>query len=303
MPSGKPVVAVFTKNLLNPAYLAARLGADRVAQRWGARVTHYVPRKPDDAPEQIELIGEALAARPDAMLLVAVHPTAINPSIREINAAGIPLVGYINRFTEGECVTYVGSEDYPLAKRIADYLCGKLAGSGEVVIVEGPRDSITSDERLRGFHDALRGFPGVRVAAQLRGDYQREPAREAMAQWLGEGRNVDGVLAANDVMALGAIDALRALRRACPVVGVNAIPEAIAAIRGGAMLATVDFNAMEMASVAMEAALRHLRGERVPREIILPVQIVDRANCAAWDKPWEDRVCLSWEGALAAGAN
>lgn len=294
MLSGKPAVAVFTKNLTNPAYAAARLGADRVAQRWGARATHYVPRKPDDVPEQIELIGEALAARPDAMLLVAVHPTAINPSIRRINAAGIPLVSYINRFTDGECVTFVGSEDHPLAERIAGYLCGHLAGSGDIVIIEGPRESITSDERLRGFHDALRRFPGVRVAAQLRGDYQREPAREAMAQWLREGRNLDGILAANDVMALGAIDALQALQRSCPVVGVNAIPEAVAAIRDGAMLATANFDAMKMACLAMEAALRHLRGERVPREIILPAQIVDRMNCAAWDKPFEERVCPSW---------
>ena len=295
-------IAVFTKNLSNPAYAAARLGADRVAQQWGARTTHYVPRKPDDAAEQIALIDEALAARPDAMLLVAVHPTAINPSIRRINAAGIPLVSYINRFTNGESVAYVGSEDRPLAERIAGYLCGNLAGRGDIVIIEGPRDSITSDDRLRGFQDALRRFPGVRVAAQLRGDYQRAPARAAMALWLGGGRNVDGVLAANDVMALGAIDALQELRRACPVVGVNAIPEAIAAIRDGAMLATADFSAMEMACIAMEAALRHLRGERVPREIILPVQIVDRTNCAAWDKPWEERVCRSWEEALAAGA-
>ena len=46
---------------------------------------------------------------------------------------------------------------------------------------------------------------------------------------------------------------------------------------------------------ATEAALRHLRGERVPRHIELPVQVVDRANCGPWDKPFEERECPRWE--------
>jgi ribose transport system substrate-binding protein len=293
--SRNPIIAVFTKNSTNPAYAAARLGADRAAQRLGARTVHYVPRQPDNVEEQLALIEQALAQRPDAMVLVPVHPTAINASIRRINAAGIPVVGYINRFAAGDCVTYVGSADYPLAVSIASYLCGQLAGHGEIVLVEGPRDSITSVERVRGFHAAVKRYPGIRVVASICGDYQREPARRAMAQLLDSTPRIDGVLAANDIMAVGAIDALEAAGRKSLIVGVNAIPEAIAEIKRGRMLATVDFDAMKMGCLATEAAIRHLRGEALPPEIILPVQIVDRANCAGWDKPFEQRECPRWE--------
>src|SRR5215213_8880576 len=93
-------IAVFTKNLTNPAYAAARLGADRVAAAHGARTVHYVPQKPDDIAEQIALIDAALDTKPDAILLVPVHPTAINGAIRKIVASGIPLVGYLNPYTE-----------------------------------------------------------------------------------------------------------------------------------------------------------------------------------------------------------
>lgn len=290
-----PIIAVFTKNSTNPAYAAARLGADRAAQRLEARTVHYVPRQPDNVEEQLALIEQALAQRPAAMVLVPVHPTAINASIRRINAAGIPVVGYINRFTAGDCVTYVGSEDYPLAVSIASHLCGQLAGHGEIVLLEGPRNSVTSVERVRGFHAALKRYPGIRVVASICGDYQREPARRAMAQLLGSTPRVDGVLAANDIMAVGAIDALEAAGRKSLIVGVNAIPEAIAEIKRGTMLATVDFDAMKMGCLAAEAAIRHLRGEALPPEIILPVQIVDRANCSGWDKPFEQRECPRWE--------
>ena len=288
-------IAVFTKNRTNPAYAAARLGADRSAQRLGARTVHYVPLKPDDVDEQIALIDAALAQRPDAMVLVPVHPTAINDAIRKVNAAGVPIIGFINPFSAGGALSYVGSDDHPLAFNIATYLCEHLKARGDIAIVEGPRESVTSLERVRGFRDALRNFPQVRVTASICGDYQRDVTLRAGAALLESAVRFDAILAANDVMALGMLDALDAAGRTSIIVGVNAIPDAITAIKGGRLLATVDFDAMKMACVATEAAIRHLRGETLPAEIILPVQIVDRSNYAQWDKPFAERACPRWE--------
>ena len=293
--AARPTIAVFTKNRSNPAYAAARLGADRTAQRLRARTVHYVPQRPDDVDEQIALIDAALARRPDAMVLVPVHPTAINEAIRRINAAGVPVIGFINPFSAGGALAYVGSEDYPLAFRIATYLCEHLKARGDVVIVEGPRESVTSLERVRGFHDALRNFPQVRVVASICGEYQRDATLHAGAALLKSGVQFDAILAANDVMALGMLEVLDAATRTSIIVGVNAIPDAITAIKAGRLLATVDFDAMKMGCLATEAAIRHLRGEVLPREIILPVQIVDRTNCGQWDKPFAERECPRWE--------
>jgi ribose transport system substrate-binding protein len=104
-------------------------------------------------------------------------------------------------------------------------------------------------------------------------------------------------LCANDVMALGVLDALAVTGNPGRplVVGVNAIPEAVAAIAAGRMLATANFDAMTMSSIATEAAVRHLRGEDVPSEIIIPVKIVDAANYSAWNLPFEARACPSWQ--------
>ena len=287
-------IAVFTKNLTNPAYAAARLGADRSARHFGARTVHYVPKKPDDVDEQIALIDTALAQRPDAVVLVPVHPTAINGAIRKIIAAGVPLIGYLNRYTETGPITYVGSDDYPLALRIAIYLCEHLERRGELVIVEGPAESVTGIERVRGFRDGIARFPMVRVAGSICGDYQRAAAKRAGAELLKSGLAFSGVLAANDVMALGVIDALEEAGQKSAVVGVNAIPEAITAIKEGKLLATIDFDAMNMAALATEAAIRHLRGETLPREIKLPVQIVSAKNYVQWDEPFDERPLVSW---------
>jgi ribose transport system substrate-binding protein len=293
-----PRIAVFTKNRTNPAYEAARIGADRVAARLGASTVHYVPDEPDSVPEQIALIARAIAEQPDAAVFVPVHETAVNDAILGFDAAGIPLFNIIARTTAGQRVCFVGSDDRALAAAIARYLFAKLGGRGEIAIADGTPASATSRARRNGFDEALADCPGVRVRLSFCGAYQRDVAFREFSRFSGDLQGIDAVLCANDTMALGVLDALEAgASEARPplVVGVNALPEAIAAIAAGRMLATVDFDAMKMSCVATEAAVRYLRGEIVPEEILLPVQIVDASNCATWDVPFEARPTPDWD--------
>ncbi len=287
-------IAVFTKNLLNPAYEGARLGADRAAARHGATTAHYVPDKPDDPEQQSLLIHRAISQHPDAIVLVPTHPTAVNDAIRAINASDIPLVVFVNRLTRGQCVSFVSSDDYRLASEVAHHVYLHLGGNGKVVIVEGPSVSVTSLPRVNAFRDAADDYTGIEIVGSCQGAFLREPAREAMTRLLARTPVVDAVLAANDSMALGVLDALDAAGRSALVAGINAVPEAVDAIKRSRMIATADFNAMNMAFIATECAIRHLQGEIVPAEIMLPVQVINRDNLASWDRPFSERDCPDW---------
>ena len=124
------LAAVFTKNLTNPAYGAARLGAERAAALFGAEVLHFVPKKGDDPDEQSALIDLALAMpkRPDIFIFSPVHVSLVDAAIQRIAKAGIPLVGFVNPIAAVPNVSYVGSDDYQLAQSIADYLFQHLRG-------------------------------------------------------------------------------------------------------------------------------------------------------------------------------
>ena len=117
-----PRIAVFTKNRTNPAYEAARFGADRIAGQLGATTTHYVPQKPDDAIEQIALIKQAIAEEPDAVVFTPAHETQVNDAALSIEAAGIPVFSFVTRATAGQPLCFVGSDDRALGKDIARYL-------------------------------------------------------------------------------------------------------------------------------------------------------------------------------------
>lgn len=296
-------LAVFTKNYTNPAYAAARLGAERVAARLGAAVEHFVPDIPDDVNQQIALIDRAIAGRPDAVVLVPVHETAVNDAIGRLDAARIPISTFVTPVTAGRPVTFVGSDDVALGEVIARHLFARLSGRGRVVIVEGTPASATSRHRMQGFRTALAAHPAIEVVATIPGDYQRDVARAAFAGLGADSRAADGILCANDVMALGVLDVLEAAgAQSLPlIVGVNAIPEAVAAIIDGRMLVTVDFDAMGMCAIATEAAIRHLRGEAVPARIMLPVTIVERDRAQAWALPYAERRLPAWADAVRHG--
>jgi ribose transport system substrate-binding protein len=287
-------LAVFTKNRLNPAYAAARNAADDVARRGGARAVHFVPEKPDDILQQKELVEEALKLGPDAVVFVPVDDVAMEPDLAKFAAAGIPVVTCINRI-KGEVVSHVGSDDVEVGRMSAAALFTGLGGNGKVVAIDGPPAAPTCRDRADGVRRALAGFPGIRLLGTACGMNLRLEGRTAMASLLSLHPKLDGVWCANDVMAYGALEALDAARRRAQVVGVNGLDEAIANVESGRMLATVDFSAFKICRFASEAALRHLRGDRVPREIMVPTSLIDRSNVAAWKVPVEQRPSPPWE--------
>jgi hypothetical protein len=94
--------------------------------------------------------------------------------------------------------------------------------------------------------------------------------------------------------------------RPIPIVGINATPEGVAAIKAGDLLASASFDAMKMACLAVETALRALRGETAPAEILLPVEVVDRATAAPGSCPTRNDRCrnghTTWATCRLVGA-
>jgi ribose transport system substrate-binding protein len=286
-------LAVFTKNRVNPAYAAARLAADRVAAEAGARTLHFVPTTPDDVGQQKILVGEALAAVPDAVVFVPVDDQQMVPDLARFADAGIPVVTCINRI-EGKVLSFVGSDDVAVGHTAAKALFAVLPGGGRIVAIEGTPAAPTSRDRTVGLGKALAETPAIEFVGSGVGFFQQAPARTEMARLLAEHGEIDGVWTSNDVMAFGVLEALAAAGRTAKVVGVNGLPEAIDNIERGTMQASVDFSAFNIAGIAARAALRHLRGEAVPASIMVPAMLIDATNFQRWKVPFALRPTPSW---------
>jgi len=135
----------------------------------------------------------------------------------------------------------------------------------------------------------------VKLLASQPANYQRLQALQVMEHLMQSFPQIDGVLAANDAMALGALEALDGAKRKALAIGINATKEAIDAIKAGRMLASGDYSGFLQGCIGTMIAVRNLRKVASPAEVMLPPVVVDKNNYQPYDVPAESRSCPKWE--------
>ena len=295
-------IAVFTKNQTNPFFQTVRSGADAAAKSLSAKTLHYIPTKPDSIPEQLSQIEDVVVKKPNAIVFTPVDYKAMVPGVQKINDAKIPVVNITDRLAGGSFVSFVGADDYSLGLETARYLLKTLGGKGNIVIIEGVKGSLTNVDRIRGFNDALKENPGAKLLASQPGNYQRLQALQVMENLMQSNSQIDGVLAANDSMATGAIEALDGANRKAQVIGINGTKEAVDAIKAGKLLASGDYNGFVQGCVGTMIAIRSLRSQPVVSEIVLKPTVITKDNYQPYDQPLDSRTCPSWDDAAKLAA-
>ena len=292
-------IAVFTKNLTNPYFQAVRVGTETAAKKLGVNVIQYVPTKPDSIPEQLSQVEDVIVKKPNAIVFIPVDYKALVPAVEKINAAKIPVTNITDRSAAGDFVAFVGADDYSIGLAVGKRLLDAMGGKGNVIILEGVKGSLTSTNRVRGFNDALKEYPNVKLLASQPGNFQRLNALQVVENLMQSFPQIDGVLAANDPMAVGAIEALEAANRKALAVGINGSKEAVDLIKSGKLLASGDFNGFIQGCIGTEIAVRNLRKQSTPKEVMLKPIVVDKTNYAPYEVPVEQRTCPTLEQVLA----
>jgi ribose transport system substrate-binding protein len=290
-PAGAETIATLTKGQSNPIVRGVRVGSEAMAGKLGDQSMHFVPRTENSVPEQIGLADEVLRNKPDALVFSPSDPKALLPTVEKFNAAGIAVVNVIDRLEGGQVVAYVGNDDYDLAVVTARYLLKAMGGKGNVVMLEGPPTLPTAVARSRGFNDALKEFPDIKLLAAKSANYARPVAQQTMRDFLRAYPQIDGVLAANDPMAIGANEALKAASKKALVVGINASAEVLEFIKSGEILATGDYNGYVQGCLGAEIAFRHLHKQEVPKQVILKSVVIDKTNYQPYETPMDKRTC------------
>jgi ribose transport system substrate-binding protein len=209
------------------------------------------------------------------------------PAVAKANAAKIPVVIVDTRLDAAAAsaagvstVTFVGSDNYRGGQIIGEYLVKASNGKANVAVLEGIPGHETGDSRVRGFRDAIKSSPGVTIVASQPANWERDQGFTVFQNILQAHADIDTVFACNDIMALGAIEAIAAAGRTgkIRVLGFDAIDDARKAIADGRMDATVAQFPDEMGRSAVEAAVRAIKGETVPKETNVRIGLVTKEN-------------------------
>jgi ribose transport system substrate-binding protein len=292
-------IAVFTKNQNSPIFAALRAGAAIAAKNLGVEVVQYMPSTADNVAEQNKLVDDAIKDKPDAIVFVPVDFTQAGGAVAKINAANIPLINVNERLSGGSVAGYVGTDDVALAATTARYLINAMSNKGDVVILDGPDDNLTAQGRARGFRDAVKDTPDVKLLAGKSGNYARAQGKQVTSDFLRSYPQIDGILAANDPMAIGAVDALKAAGRKSLVVGINASREVMDLIKSGDIAGSGDYDTFAQGCVGVELAVNAIRKQPVPHEVMLKPVVIDKTNDAPFDQPYEKRQCPTLASVMA----
>jgi len=195
-------------------------------------------------------------------------------------AAGIPIIN-VNSVTRSVPTAFVGSRDEESGRIAMEHIVKRLSGTGNVVIMQGYMGQAAQIKRDQGADEVLAVNSGIKVLARQTAEWDRAKAMSLMENWIQTfGSKINAIYAHNDEMAMGAVIALEnaKLKDKIVVVGVDAIADAVQAVKTGRLDATVFQDAAGQGRTAIELAVRVVRKEPYEKEIFIPFQLVTREN-------------------------
>jgi len=255
-------------------------GLQEEARKHGYRL--IVQAAEFDPTIQARQIEDFIVKGVDAIIICPCDSDTVAANLKGAEHAGIPVFTADIAAKRAKIVSHVASDNYLGGKLAGEAMARLLGGKGKVLIIDHPTVSSVQD-RTRGFEDALKAHPDIRIVDKPSADGQRAKAQQIMEDALTTHPDLTGVFGINDDSALGALRAVEAAqRKGIVIIGYDATPEARAAIRrGSALKADVIQYPRKIGSMTVATIARHFAGEKVDALSPVEVGIVDAESLAA----------------------
>ena len=242
----------------------------------------------EDMAKQLDQVENFIVQKKDAIIIVPVDTSATAPMTKNIVGKGIKAV-YVNRNPGNlpDGAYYVGSEEIVAGRLQMEFLGEKLKGKGNVAILMGKLDNEGALKGTAGNEEVQKNkYPDIKILDKQTGLWQRNEGLAKTEDWLNRfGKDLNAILANNDDMALGAIQALKDKKRTdIIVVGVDATPDALTSVSKGELAATVFQDAAGQGGGGVEVAMKAAKGEKVEKETWIPFKLVTPENLSQFKK-------------------
>ncbi|OQD55434.1 transporter [Streptomyces phaeoluteigriseus] len=279
--TSNPKVGLALSTLNNPFFVQIQAGAKAEAKKLGVDLT--VTDAQNDASQQANQLQNFTSSGYDAIIVNPVDSDAAGPAVRAADKAKIPVVAVDRGVNKATTDTLVASDNVAGGELAARTVAEKLGGTGKIVILQGQAGTSAARERAEGFAKGLKAFPGIQVLAQQPADFDRTKGLDVMSNLLQAHPDVQGVIAANDEMALGAIKALGSKAgKSVQVVGFDGTPDGLTAVTNGTLYASVAQQPSQLGRIAVDNALKAFQGKKVAETVKVPVKVVTKANVAGF---------------------
>ena len=274
--------------LNNPFFVSVADGAKAKAKTLGMTIDVQNANNADQA--SLDLASAALNKKPAVLIMDPVSSASGGSIVALANTASVPVVAFDRMPKGGDLKAFIGYDAIQAGKNGAKALGEALGGKGKIVEIQGIMGTSVAQERSKGFEEGLKAFPGITIVATQPAEFDRGTALNVMTNVLQSNRNINGVYAANDEMAMGVIAALKAagLISKVKVVGNDGIADAVKAIKDGTLYATNAESPFALGSEVMALAGKVANGETVEKNKVLQGFLVKTADVPSYCKKLAD---------------
>lgn len=235
-----------------------------------------------DPQKQLNQVDDAIMQEVDAIVIVPIDYSGITPGVKAANEANIPVV-CLGIESEGGDYTFVSCQNRDAGVMQAEYMAEALPQGAKVLYLSGTPGLYHSVERHDGFYDTMaEKRPDVEIIGEMTGEYTRDKAQKVVEDWCQSYPEFDAIVCANDQMALGAIEALKAANRldGVLVAGVDATEDAMNKIKNGEMAISIRQSADALAQNCYETIQKIQSGENPGERVIVDFEPVTADNVA-----------------------
>ncbi len=279
-PAAGTRVGAVSKTLTNEYWRLLGEGYQSLGKTLGVKVAYQAAQNEGDQVGQLS-IAETMIAQGVNLLLVSPQTNAnLEPILGEAKQAGIPVVN-VNDAVIPLAPHYVGNVQRDNGVRVARWFVANRPDGGKLAVIEGQAGVYAATQRTAGFKATIAAEGGkFKVVASVPGNWDRQLSYDAATTILQQHPDLVGFYCNNDTMALGVVEAVKnaGLLGKVAVFGTDGITDAHASIRAGELTGTVDSFPVLTGEVALEAALRVLAKEPVPRVVATPQALITRDN-------------------------
>jgi ABC-type sugar transport system substrate-binding protein len=272
-------IAAVIKGLDNPFFGTMRDGLLATARKYHTQLHVEAAAGQSDAAGQASRLESQVPRRNTCYVVNPINQANLIQPLSRV-AAGTPIVNIDSPVAQRQAAavgvkitSYVGTNNAAAGQAGATAMARLLPDGSRVALFTGPPGDATSAARINGFRAGAEGR--LEIVESVAADFDRRKAMLAAEELLHADPDIDGVFAANDLMALGVA---KIAKRTVKVIGVDGIEEALTAVKRGAMSATVAQYPYTIGQLGVEACLAAARGKRIPARIDAPIQVVTKDN-------------------------
>ena len=266
-------ISVVLKTLSSPYWKYVEAGAEKAGEDLGVNVTVVGPSAEAQLLEQVNMLEDQVSQMPSALLVSPSQPEAVVNVLEDASEKDIPVLLIDTDADFKGKVTFIGTENYTAGYEGGKELAALLQKGDQVALISGALGNPATDARIKGAKEALEEA-GMEIVAEQPANSDKSEAMSVMENILEKNKDVKGVFAANDDMALGVLRAVQAKKLDVKIFGVDGTEEAVQSIVDGGLTGSVAQSPYNMGYEGVSNALEVINGGTIDERIDSGIEIV-----------------------------